>query len=231
VNNKFEILDDRSPDRGKVARTTLSTDASVTSALLASAGGDRVGVIRGLEPAWPGARAFGPAFTVCGVSGDNLALHRAIAGAPEGVVVVADVQGGQDVAHCGDVLVRAARARGIHGIVLDGSIRDRAAIRELEYPVFHQGTSPLGPTKLVAGELDVPIELLGVTVRPGDVVLADDDGIVVLSADDADEILAAAAAIAEREHEWEARLDAGESTLSILGLAADPSAGPEAYGR
>jgi 4-hydroxy-4-methyl-2-oxoglutarate aldolase len=219
------------PDLVKVARTTLSTDARVTSALLASAGGDRVRVVRGLEPAWPGARAFGPAFTVRGKAGDNLALHRAIAGAPEGVVVVADVQGGRDVAHCGDVLVRAARARGIRGIVLDGSIRDRASIRELEYPVFHQGTSPLGPTKLVAGELGVPIELLGVAVRPGDVVLADDDGLVILPGEDADEILAAAAGIADREREWEARIDAGETTLSILGLPADLPSAPQSDGR
>lgn len=196
----------------------LVREPPVTSALLASAGGDRVAVMRGLEPAWPGARAFGPALTVRGASGDNLALHRAIAGAPEGVVVVADVQGGRDVAHCGDVLVRAARARGLRGIVLNGSIRDRAAIRELEYPVFHQGTSPRGPTKLVAGELGVPIELLGVSVQPGDLVLADDDGLVVVAGEDADEILAAAAAIADREREYESRIEAGESTLSILGL-------------
>jgi 4-hydroxy-4-methyl-2-oxoglutarate aldolase len=199
----------------------VSTDVrelAVTGALLASAGGDRVRVILGLEPAWPGARAFGPALTVRGAAGDNLALHRAIASAPEGAVIVADVQGGQEVAHCGDVLVRAARARGVRGIVLDGSIRDRAAIRELEYPVFHRGTSPRGPEKLVAGEIDVPIELLGVTVRPGDLVLADEDGVVVVSAAEAEEILARAATIAAREREYEARIDAGESTLGIFGL-------------
>ena len=176
-------------------------------------------MIRGLEPAWPGARAFGLALTVRGAAGDNLALHRAIAGAPESVVIVADVQGGQEAAHCGDVLVRAARARGVDGIVLDGSIRDRAEIRALRYPVFHRGTSPRGPSKRVAGEVGVPIELLGVTVRPGDVVLADDDGLVVVPAADVGDVLAAATAIAERERGYEARLEAGETTLSILGLA------------
>jgi 4-hydroxy-4-methyl-2-oxoglutarate aldolase len=208
-----------------------ASEPEITTALLASAGGDRVGVVRGLEPAWPGARAFGPAYTVRGKAGDNLALHRAIAGAPEGVVVVADVQEGRDVAHVGDVLVRAARARGVRGIVLDGSIRDRATIRELEYPVFHVGTSPVGPAKLVAGEIGVPIELLGVTVRPGDVVLADEDGLVVVSAADADEILAAAAAIGDRERQWESRIEAGETTLSILGLQAELPSVPQSHGR
>ena len=192
--------------------------ADVTSALLASAAGNRVAVITGLEPAWSGASALGAALTVRGAPGDNLALHQAIAQARENVVIVADVGGEREIAHCGDLLALAARARGVRGIVLNGSIRDRATIAELRYPVFHNGTSPRGPTKRVPGELGVPIELMGVTVESGDIVCADDDGIVVVPSHEADEILALAIGLAAREREYEARIAAGESTLEIFGL-------------
>ena len=203
--------------------TVAESRAVLSTALLASAGRERVGVVGGLEAAWCGARAFGPAFTVRGAAGDNLALHRAIAEAPASVVVVADVQGEREVAHVGDVLARAARARGICGIVVNGAIRDRATIRELGYPVFHCGTSPRGPAKLVVGEIGVPLALSGVTVHPGDLIVADEDGVVAVAAADADELVAAALAIAEREREYEARIDAGETTLSILGLSVAAS--------
>jgi 4-hydroxy-4-methyl-2-oxoglutarate aldolase len=187
-------------------------------ALLASAGGGRVAFVHGLEAAWPGACAVGPALTVRGAAGDNLALHRAIAEAAAGAVIVATVGEGVEIAHVGDLLARAAQVRGVAGIVLDGAVRDRAAIAGLRFSVFHRGTSPRGPAKAVPGELHVPIELRGVPVHDGDLVAADDDGVVVVPAALADELAAAARALAGREADVERRIDAGQTTLEIFGL-------------
>ena len=190
----------------------------LSSAALASAGGDRVFVIRGLEPALAGSRAVGRAFTARGSRGDNLAVHQAVAQAAPGDVIVVDVQGEQETAHCGDLLARAAAVRGIRAIVLDGSIRDRSVIAELRYPVFHRGTSPRGPAKLVPGEFGVAIQVAGATVNPGDLVCADDDGIVVVPLAEIDRVVAAAAELEASEREVERRIDEGETTLAILDL-------------
>jgi 4-hydroxy-4-methyl-2-oxoglutarate aldolase len=200
-----------------VERTSLD---GLSSALLASAGGERVGVVLGLDPAWPAAHAVGPALTVRGAPADNLALHQAIAAAQPGELVVATVGEEQAVAHCGDVLALAARHAGIAGIVLDGSIRDRAALAEVGVPIFHHGTSPRGPGKAVPGVLRAPIEIRGVLVRAGDLVCADADGVVVVPAGEIENVVAAARGIEERERGMLARIEAGETTLSIQGLPA-----------
>lgn len=143
---------------------TTTSGRSIRPALLASAGRDKVAVITGLEPAWAGAYVMGRAFIARGSRGDNLALHLAIARAEPGDVIVAG----------------AAMARGIAAVILNGAIRDRRSIAELRYPLFHCGVSPVGPTKDVVGELGTSVSLAGVVVHTGDLVCADDDGIVVL---------------------------------------------------
>ena len=188
------------------------------SALAASAGGDRVSVVLGLEPAFPEAGACGPALTVQGAPGDNLALHHAIAVAEPGSVIVLAVGGERVVAHCGDVLAAAARKRGVAGIVLDGAIRDRTQIAKLGLPVFHRGTSPRGPGKAGPGEVGVAIVLDGVRIESGDLVCADADGVTVVPAAAIEEVRAAAAAIEEREREIFAAIGRGESTVGLYGL-------------
>jgi 4-hydroxy-4-methyl-2-oxoglutarate aldolase len=191
---------------------------TVGSALLASAGGDRVSIALGLEPAWPAARALGPALTARGAPGDNLALHHAVAAAPPGAVIVLAVGGETATAHCGDILAAAARARGVAGIVLDGAIRDRAQLEALGVPVFHRGTSPRGPSKTGPGVLGVPVTLAEVTVHPGDLVCADADGVVVVPAGAAEAVLEAARELEEREHELVAAIERGASTVDLFGL-------------
>jgi 4-hydroxy-4-methyl-2-oxoglutarate aldolase len=195
---------------------------TVGSALLSSAGGDRVAVLLGLEPAWPSAHALGPALAVQGAPGDNLALHHAVAVARPGEVIVLAVGGETGVAHCGDILALAARERGVAGIVLDGAIRDRPQLEALGLPVFHLGTSPRAPGKAGPGALRVPVTLAGVTVRPGDLVCADADGIAVVAAADAEDVLAAARALEQREREIVARLEQGETTVAIFELGELP---------
>ncbi len=194
-----------------------------SSATVASAAGDRARIVQGLDPAWPGAAALGPAVTVRTHPGDNLAVHLAVALAAVGSVIVVDAGGEDEVAFAGDLVVRAAARRGVFGLVIDGAIRDRAEIAGTRFPVFHRGTSPRGPTKDFPGEVQVPIELVGVPVSPGDLVCVDDDGLVVVGAADAANVLEQARALEVREAAFRKRVEAGQSTLEIFGIATPPS--------
>jgi regulator of RNase E activity RraA len=192
--------------------------SGLSSAAIASAAGDRARIVRGLDPAWPGAVALGPAVTVRAHPGDNLAVHLAVGRAAPGSVIIVDAGGEQEVAFAGDLMVRAAARRGVAGLVIDGAIRDRAEISGMRFPVFHRGTSPCGPTKHYPGAVQVPIELGGVPVSPGDLVCVDDDGLVVVDAADTAAVVEQARALEAREAAFRARVDAGESTLSIFGI-------------
>jgi 4-hydroxy-4-methyl-2-oxoglutarate aldolase len=187
-----------------------------TPASLASVGD--VFVLHGFEPAWPSASVLGPAFTARGGPGDNLAVHRAVAAARRGDVIVVAVGGERERAHLGGIVATAARARGIAGIVVDGAIRDRAELAEIGVPVFHRGVSPLKPAKDGPAELGVPVEIDGVRIEPGDLVAADADGVVVVPQARAAELVAAAGALDAREREILAQLGAGKTTVEIYGL-------------
>jgi 4-hydroxy-4-methyl-2-oxoglutarate aldolase len=192
------------------------------SALLASAGGDRVRLVLGLEPAFPSACAYGPAFTVRGAPGDNLALHHAVCRAAPGDVIVLAVDGERRVAHVGEIVAIAAVEGGLGGIVLDGAVRDLAGLAALRFPVFFRGTSPRGPGKNGPGALGVTVELDGVTIAPGDLVCADADGLAVVTAADAAEVQAAAVALEARERAIVTELRGGRSTVDVFELKELP---------
>jgi regulator of RNase E activity RraA len=192
--------------------------SGLSSAVIASAAGDRARIVWGLDAACPGTCAVGPAVTVRAHPGDNLAVHIAVACAAAGSVIVVDAGGERTVAFAGDLVVRAAARRGIAGIVIDGAIRDRAEIAAMGFPVFHRGTSPGGPTKDFPGEMEVALELGGAPIRPGDLVCADDDGLVVVRAADSAAVVKEACALEAREAGLRTRVEAGESTLSIFGI-------------
>jgi 4-hydroxy-4-methyl-2-oxoglutarate aldolase len=189
-----------------------------TPAAFASVGEGRVAVLLGFEPAWPAAHVLGPAFTAQGAPGDNLALHRAVAEAAPGDVIVLAVGGERGRAHCGGIVATAAQARGIAGLVLDGAVRDRGELEEIGFPVFHLGASPLKPTKDGPAELGVAVELGGVRIEPGDLVVADADGIVIVPLAHAAELVAAAAALETGEQEIVAQIESGKTTVEIYGL-------------
>ncbi|MFJ1596210.1 RraA family protein [Streptomyces sp. NPDC088261] len=134
----------------------------------------------GVRPLWPSApRVAGPAFTVRCPPGDNLMLHAAIYRAEPGSVVV--VQAGDvDYAVAGGNVCAIAQRRGIAGFVVDGVVRDLAEVREMGFPVFARGVIPVPGAKAAIGSLDQPVRCGGVDVRPGDVVVADEEGIVVV---------------------------------------------------
>jgi 4-hydroxy-4-methyl-2-oxoglutarate aldolase len=189
-----------------------------TPAAFASLGEGRVGVLLGFDCAWPAARVLGPAFTAQGAPGDNLALHHAVAQAAAGDVIVLAVDGERARAHCGGIIATAARTRGVAGLVLDGAVRDLTELEQIGLPVFHLGASPLKPSKDGPAALGVPVEIGGVRIEPGDLIAADADGIVVVPASLADELVAAGAELEAREGEILREIAAGRTTPEIYGF-------------
>ncbi|MFD6167809.1 RraA family protein [Streptomyces coeruleorubidus] len=162
----------------------------------------------GIRPLWDSPRVAGPAYTVRCVPGDNLMLHAAIYRAEPGSVIVVE-SGDVDYALAGGNVCAVAQRRGVAAFVVDGVIRDLGEVREAGFPVFSRGVIPIPGTKEKAGALGEPARVGGVLVHPGDIVVADEEGVVVTPAARREEILAAARAKLAKEAEesldaWEA---------------------------
>ncbi|WP_105969969.1 RraA family protein [Streptomyces geranii] len=170
-----------------------------------------------LRAAWPGARVAGPAFTVQGVGGDNLALHRAVAEAPPGSVLVVDLQRSAH-GHWGEILAVAAQRRGLLGLVVDGGVRDVAEQAELGFPVFAPHVTVVGTGKEHPGVLGAPVRVAGVVVRAGDLVVGDADGVIVVPSAAVPATLDASDARVADEQRALAAIRAGASTLDLYGL-------------
>lgn len=200
----------------------VSRFADFDPATIFEAAGQQGMVDPSIRPAWPGARLCGVAKTVSCPPGDNLMLHHAVATASPGVVIVATVESYLKGGAWGEVLTTAALARGVAGLAIDGAVRDIEAIRELGFPVFSRGLAIGATTKKLFGKLDAPISFGGVTVRPGDIILGDSDGLVVIDRDRADEVYAAALARHNRERALIDQLRGGKTTLELLNLPPLP---------
>lgn len=135
-----------------------------------------------IRPIWQGARVAGPAFTVRGSVGDNLALQHAVRDAPAGSVIVFDAGAGQ-YGYCGEMLATIAHVRGVAGLVIDGTVRDLDEIATLGFPVFSRGIAMRHAGKVDAGVSGEEVQLGHRTVRPNDVVVADSDGVIVVPAE------------------------------------------------
>jgi RraA family protein len=150
------------------------------AAILADVAGRRGtlhGRIRALDPSMSVA---GPALTVEVRPGDNLMIHAAMALARPGDVLVIDGKGDQTCALMGAIMMNQCKATGIAGVIVDAAVRDCEEIRALPFPVFSVGTNPNGPTKFVPGRINHPIGAGGVAIAPGDLIVADADGVVVI---------------------------------------------------
>lgn len=199
--------------------------ADFDPATLYEAAGRQGMVDPAIRPAWHGARVCGRALTVECPPCDNLMLHIAVAHARPGVVIVATVGGHLLAGAWGEILTEAARARGVAGLVIDGAVRDIDAIEALGFPVFSRGLAIGACTKERAGTLDAPILLGGITVRSGDLVFGNTDGLVIIEQERIEEVYAAALGRRKRESEIIARLRQGRTTLELLGLV-DPRKEP-----
>jgi len=153
----------------------------------------------GMRPVWPAPRVIGAALSVWCHSGDNLMLHKALSLALPGDIVVMNTQGNTVNAGFGELLATSAVKAGVRAVIVDGVVRDAEALERLALPVYSRGLSPNGCNKDGAGEVGAVIACGGVAVRPGDVVIADRDGITVVPLDDAADVACLAAGQIQRE--------------------------------
>ncbi|NKE44087.1 RraA family protein [Roseomonas frigidaquae] len=173
---------------------------------------NRMQSMRGGFKAYGGRRALaGPAVTVRARAGDNLMLHEALDLAQPGDVVICDAGGDLGTAIMGDIMARHAAKRGIAAIIVDGAVRDIAGLAELHLGVWARSVTPAGPYKDGPGEIGYPVSCGGLVVMPGDLIAADEDGIVVVPREDAAEVVAAAEAHARKEHETIRGIDEGRA--------------------
>lgn len=173
-----------------------------------------------------GAKLAGPAFTVRVPAGDNLMVHKAIDLAAPGDVIVVDAAGVLEQAIIGDIMTSHAARRGVAGFVIDGAIRDAAEIAARPFPVYARGATHRGPYKNGPGEINVPVSIGGMVVRPGDIVVGDADGVVAVPQADAEAVLAAAREQKKKEDASLAAIAAGtfdrkwvDETLRAKGCA------------
>jgi 4-hydroxy-4-methyl-2-oxoglutarate aldolase len=197
--------------------------AGFDPATLYEAAGQKGMVDPAIQPAWPGARVCGLAVTVECPPGDNLMLHVAVADAPPGVVIVATVGRYLLAGAWGEILTAAAQARGVAGLAIDGAVRDIDAIREAGFPVFSRGRAIGSCTKERCGRVGLPIQFGGTVVRPGDLILGDADGLVVIEQEKLDDVYETAIGRRAREAQIINELRVGRTTMELLGLT-DPRA-------
>ncbi|MFC7593683.1 RraA family protein [Terrabacter sp. GCM10028922] len=155
----------------------------------------------GLSPIWEGCRAVGGALTVLTVAGDDLAVIEAVAHVQPGDLVVINGFGYQGRALMGDILAHYFTERGAVGAIVDGAVRDRDDLRKQGFPVWSRGVVPAGPWKNGPGAVATPVAIGGVVVNPGDIVVADADGIVVVPLSRARRTAAELPQIAQREND------------------------------
>ena len=192
----------------------------LSSATVFEAYGQRGALPYEIKPVGRGVHVAGPAYPVQCAPADNLSIHLALAQAPAGSVLVCHTGGWHDAGYVGDVILQAAVARGIAGIVIDGCVRDSAALSQSVCSVFSRGLSIRGTTKdpKLPGAVNTRIRVGLVDIDPGDLVIGDDDGLVVVRAADVDEALGKGEAREAKEEDFRGRLAKGETTMALYGF-------------
>lgn len=170
-----------------------------------------------IRPIWDGAFIAAPAFPLECSPGDNLALHLAMERAPRGSVLVVGT-GSFIAGYWGEVLTVAAEAAGVVGLVIDGGVRDIAAMKKRQFPVFSRGISVKGTVKTSAPSVGQPFNFSGAFVAQGDLVVADDDGVIIIPIADVARTLAEGEARADKEAQMMQALSEGRSTLELMNL-------------
>jgi 4-hydroxy-4-methyl-2-oxoglutarate aldolase len=194
----------RRPDTALLAAFGEASPAQIADAM------SRMGAMdAGLKPVWKSPRIIGSALTVWCHTGDNLMVHKALSLAAPGDILVWNTQGNTVNSGFGELLATSAVKIGVRGVIVDGTVRDADAIEALRLPVYSRGLSPNSCNKDGPGEVGAIIACGGVAVRPGDVVVADCDGITVVPLDDAEEVARLALDQVQRERKRLAEIAKG----------------------
>ncbi len=172
----------------------------------------------GIKPVSDQMRVVGTAFTVKTYTSDNLMCHLAIKLALPGDVLVIDADSYLDAAIWGELTSLSAKVHNLAGVIIDGAVRDRTDLQQLGFPVFARGIVAAGTFKVNLGEINVPIACGGLTVHPGDLIVGDADGVVVVPQAQLDPIAKAARAQVAKEEEYRKKILAGEILYDVLGL-------------
>jgi 4-hydroxy-4-methyl-2-oxoglutarate aldolase len=188
------------------------------SATLHEAMGKRGAFPHNIRPLWPEMKLCGSALTVKSRPADNLMLHKAVSIAMPGDVLIVECDGFIEAGHWGEIITVAAMHKGMAGIVTNGAVRDTLQIRELGFPVFSAGISIKGTTKAVPGKINNPVSFGGVIVNPGDIIIADNDGIVAVPLSEAEILIKTAEAKEKSEAEAIKKIKSGISSMEALGF-------------
>jgi len=194
MNDKLSApLSDIRRDFERVSPEIVKKASAFAASILADVAGRRGTLDGRIAPLAPSMRLAGPAFTIEVRPGDNLMIHAAITMAKPGDILVIDGKGDRSCALMGSIMINACKKLGLGGVVLDAAVRDSEELVELGFPVYSVGTNPNGPTKFVPGRINWPISCGGIAVNPGDLVVGDADGVVVVEREKAESLLGEAA--------------------------------------
>lgn len=202
----------------RVDAETVRKFREIPAATAYEAAGQKGMLDPAIRPVYAAAKLCGVALTVQCHVGDNLMIHKAVSIARPGDVLVVDIRNDGRSGAWGEILTTAALARGVVGLVINGAVRDAEAIERRQFPVFSRGLAVGATMKKNLGLINHPISCGDVIVSPGDLVLGDRDGVVVVPREQCEEVLAASVAREERERVLMGRLEKGATTLELLAL-------------